>query len=278
MMVTSPRIFKELEQLLDDDPQFDNYDRLQYNALYGGRESSWTMLCVDDLEIRPSNLKRILEQLELAKSNNDLRLALINELTKHLARGIIEPEIGTEKIARIGLPLHLRLLHDIAVSDNSTADWSCLSPLAIQWFENVASFELAEAWWLWCHISHPDSVERRGEPVQIGTVAVEKGKGRTGSLKVSSVVWPPDAPKPSNGFVPDPRSFAYCLDDEFRQAFSNCYEYLRSIGVWDDGVVVEWDLNLDGGASYLKGGSIGAALALAAGALLARQKLSSAGA
>ena len=177
-----------------------------------------------------------------------------------------------EKVKRIGLPVHFRILRD------TTEGSAQFRP---SW--NPEGRRIAEAWgvdvsaaaWLWKKLFHPESA-KTGERASTRTIAVadnEPSRGAQGFsnvLTVAAISWRDDEP-PEHGFVPHPESFGFCLDPEFREAMFSCHQYLKEeLGLWPEGVALEWNLEMKNRVPVLMGGSAGAAFALAAGSLLAR--------
>lgn len=277
----SPRIYREFARLLEDDPSDRGYQQVQESAICGGMESAWPALCTSELGKGFSGLERIKQWIG---EIDDLQLTvnLRGKLFKKL-KNRIELKTVDQKLARIGLPLNYLLLRDMAYKEESPdLEWEIARSIANEWgYEKGGQgpLSLAEAWWMWEHIFHLDEIKlkRIDKPVQIRVVAVSGQEGRIGTLSLSCIDWPEDAPKPAYGFVPHPESFVYCQDEEFRAAFTASHAYLVSQHVWQpDNIVLEWNISLQGSpVASLHGGSIGAALALAAGALLARQQLAS---
>jgi hypothetical protein len=179
-----------------------------------------------------------------------------------------------DKLARIGFPMHLRIVRDTTEGVTRSTGW------------NPDGLRLAKAWgidsseaaWLWRHLFAPQLVKTDGKAsTRIMAVAEDDSPSRgaqgfSNVLTVATISWTDDE-RPEHGFVPHPESFGYCLDDEFRGALFKCHQYLKHIGLWSDGIAVEWNLEMKRRTPVLTGGSAGAAFALVAGSLLARLQL-----
>lgn len=256
-----------------------------------GYQLAWPYLCCQESPWDKAVMENAWSNLVTHNRNKDTSLTP-EILSKNICVVLDQlpecnsPAIKADKLVRLGLPLHYRLWRDketssvadseMQASGSTEESWeSSGCYIAKEWMTQCDSeIDLAEAYWIWRGVLGKVH-EVQPNPVTTRVVAVD-GIGMTGRLSVSLVDWKQHisfgVKPPKSGFVRSPMSFAYHLDESFCKSFSQAHIYLKSQKIWADDWVVEWDFQLGpSGAPSLTGGSAGAAIALATGALLARQ-------
>lgn len=186
-------------------------------------------------------------------------------------------QVQEEKLRRVGLPLQFRLLRDV-VGGNPAWDTHGNAIFA-SWVRDSDAPEEAEARWLWANFFERP-LGRTSYTILTRIVVVThdgnsgRDRGVMGTLELRIINWSfPKTTMPKTGFVPHPHSFVYCVDKEFREQLANVRTYLRSpaLDLWKPDTVMEWHIRVDEPLALLAGGSAGAAVALAAGSLLAKR-------
>ena len=271
-----------LEALYENDPEKDAptaIARLVHNV---GSEDSWSSLCAKDAGAESAETGRMLQKWigDANKVSPDkwgglikerLQYSLIDEMQEQERQGM--PKVARDLIpGRLGLPLHYRF----ARGAGNPGDWSLGKSIAEFW----ASSGDADAFWLWLHVFGRSPVNPPGS-VNTNVVLVVAGTGVMSTLTLSLVRWPEKGAKmPDNGFVASPKSFGWIVEPDFQASFTNSHRYLRDeLGIWPDNLALEWNIRIaDTGAEVdyppvLGGGSAGGAIAVAAGALLAKHSL-----
>ncbi len=187
----------------------------------------------------------------------------------------VSPTWRVEKVARIGFPLHLRLLRDLLPPGRKLTWGNDGEAIASAW----GLPDHAGCAWFWHRMFCPESI-RVVETVSTRTIAVipagpgEPPDGMVGVLTVGLIEWPENVRPPASGYVPHPESFGFCLDNEFVRALANSHMYLaEKLRLWPHRAVIEWTLKMEDPncVPILAGGSAGAAMTLASGSLLAKR-------
>ncbi|MEQ1843847.1 MAG: hypothetical protein ABL994_25870, partial [Verrucomicrobiales bacterium] len=105
----------------------------------------------------------------------------------------------------------------------------------------------------------PNCVNR----IQVPIVLVAAGQGISGTLRL-------DLMREGNGKIyPAPEMYLVPLDDDFRNSLKLAECFLMNRGVWDNVYDIRWKVEVGFPISALQGGSLGAALAVAIGRLMA---------
>lgn len=218
----------------------------------------------------------------------DARMSLLAGLPQWASKGEYYAALG-----RIGLPIHYRLAYELAQSGDresyepAVGIWNELLKKAAQndLLEEAAqkSCEIpeSEAYWLWQHISDPKSIQEIAKTntriVLVTRPGTRQQEGVFATLTMRLVRWP-SKPTPEHGFVPAPQSFGWIVRDEFARSFEATKAYLNNLvptkpnepGIWPEDLALEWNVSGVSRGPILTGGSAGAAIALAAGSLLAK--------
>jgi hypothetical protein len=248
-----------------------------------GDRSSWSNLCVTDIGIPDRHqANAITDLLGDSTEPRDAATHILETLTEIFgwlqdSHGFSDEQFAAV-LNRLGLPLHHRLTHDRGmdqerVQQESIARCWSVSPAGAAIEPSPLAIGAADAYWIWQHIAAPAAIERLNT-VQTRIVLVRNSdEGVSATLTGSLVRWPQDIPPPPFRFVANPKSFGWIVEPTFVESFENTYRYLsKDVGIWPDDLVIEWNVS-DVTGPILSGGSAGAAIALVAGGLLARNHL-----
>lgn len=190
-----------------------------------------------------------------------------------------------DKLRRLGISIQLAAMLRTGSSYSVNAlvgEWN----KAVGMASKVDDEFLAEAFWIEQYISgshaSPPITCPSGNTdysvttkfVTVSTAAERKGNpGSLNTLTVTLYRKPKGMPAMRWGFVRNPQSFSFFLDDPkepFSVAFQNSYLYLKTLGIWPDDLIVEWNIKPPESLPGLSGASAGGAIAIATGNILAR--------